>query len=179
MFNSDWSPWAFGLGVSILTGATALTAGFAFGAVLGFATVFGFTAVLALTTGFFFGAGFTFLAGFALPLGLTFDVVLPRRPARAFSAKRTFAIMMVLSSAAVLGGRFEELAGFAAFADFDLAEVFLKGFFRGLVLYGFLGRCLELRGGWFKLRIAVELSGRSGMGRNTQAGVLLFKSLAA
>jgi hypothetical protein len=145
MFNSDWSPWALGLGVSILTGATALTAGFAFGAVLGFATVFGFTAVLALTTGFFFGAGFTFLAGFALPLGLTFDVVLPRRPARAFSAKRTFAIMMVLSSAAVLGGRFEEEAGFAAFADFDLAEVFLIGFFRGLVLYGFLARVLA---GW-------------------------------
>src|SRR6185436_2562929 len=77
MFNSDWSPWAFGFGVSILTGATALTAGFAFGAVLGFATTFGFTAALALTIGFFFGAGFTFLAGLALPLGLTFDVVLP------------------------------------------------------------------------------------------------------
>jgi hypothetical protein len=48
--------------------------------------------------------------------------------------------MMVLSSAAVLGGRFEEEADFAAFADFDLAEVFLNGFFRGLVLYGFLAR---------------------------------------
>jgi hypothetical protein len=183
MLNSDWSPWALGFGVSILTGAIALTTGFAFGetfgGVFGFATTFGFTAALALTTGFFLGAGFSLLAGFALPFGFTFDVVLPRRPARAFSAKRTFAIMMVLSSAAVLGGRFEEEAGFAAFADFDLAEVFLKGFFRGLVLYGFLGRCLELRGGWFKLRIAVELSGRSGMGRNTQAGVLCFTSLAA
>jgi len=79
------------------------------------------------------------LAGFALPLGLTLEVVLPRSPARAFSAKRTFAIMMVLSSAAVLGGRFEELVGFAAFADFDLAEVFLKGFFRGLSFMGFWG----------------------------------------
>ena len=157
------------------------TTDFAFGTVLGFVTTFGFTAALALTCGFFFGAGFTFLDGFTLPLrlGLTFDVVLPRNPARAFSAKRTFAIMMVLSSAAVLGGRFEEEAGFAAFADFDLAEVFLTGFFRGLVLYGFLGRCLELRDGWFKLRIAVELSGRSGMGRNTQDGDLCFTSLAA
>jgi hypothetical protein len=36
-------------------------------------------------------------------LGFTFEVVLPRRPALAFSAKRTLAIMMVLSSAAVLG----------------------------------------------------------------------------
>ena len=46
MLNSDWSPWALGFGVSILTGATALTAGFAFGetfgAVFGFATTFGF-----------------------------------------------------------------------------------------------------------------------------------------
>ncbi|MGB8313412.1 MAG: hypothetical protein WCE69_02895, partial [Aestuariivirga sp.] len=88
---------------------------------------------------FFFGAGFTFLAAFALPLGFTFDVVLPRRPALAFSAKRTLAIMMVLSSAAVLGWRFEGEAGFAAFADFDLAlaKGFLTGFFRGLILYGF------------------------------------------
>jgi hypothetical protein len=42
---------------------------------------------------------------------------------------------MVLSSAAVLGGRFEE-AGFAAFADFDLAEGFLLGFFRVLSFMG-------------------------------------------
>ena len=114
-----------------------------------------------------------------MPLGFTFDVVLPRRPARAFSAKRTLAIMMVLSSAAVLGGRFEEEAGFAAFADFDLAEGFLNGFFRGLILYGFQRRCLELRGGGFKFRIAVELSGRKGMGRNTQAGVFCVTSFAA
>ena len=160
-------------------GVTAIAAGFFFGAVFGFATTFGFAAALALTPGFFFGAGFTFLESFTLPLGLTFDVVLPRNPARAFSAKRTFAIMMVLSSAAVLGGRFEEEAGFAAFADFDLAEVFLNGFFRGLVLYGFLGRCLEPRRAGFKLRIAVELSGRSGMGRNTQAGVFCVTSFAA
>jgi hypothetical protein len=46
---------------------------------------------------------------------------------------------MVLSSAAVLGGRFDELAGFAAFADFDLAKVFLIGFFRVLSFMGFWG----------------------------------------
>ena len=39
-----------------------------------------------------------------------------------------------------MGWRFEELEDFTAFADFDLAEVFLAGFFRGLVLYGFLVR---------------------------------------
>jgi hypothetical protein len=44
--------------------------------------------------------------------------------------------MMVLSSAAVLGGRFEEEAGFAAFADFDLAEGFLLGFFSVLSFMG-------------------------------------------
>ena len=103
---------------------------------MGFATTLGFTAALAFTTGFFFGAGITFLADLALPLGLTFEVVLPRRPALAFSAKRFLAMAMVLSSAAVLGWRLEEFAGFAAFADFDLAEGFLAGFFRGLILCG-------------------------------------------
>jgi hypothetical protein len=43
---------------------------------------------------------------------------------------------MVLSSAAVLGGRFEEEAVFAAFADFDLAEGFLAGFFSVLSFMG-------------------------------------------
>ena len=42
-----------------------------------------------------------------------------------------------------------------------------------------LARCLELRGGWFKFRIAVELSGRKGMGRKTQAGVICVTSFAA
>jgi hypothetical protein len=71
---------------------------------------------------------------------------LPRRPARAFSAKRTLAIMMVLSSAAVLGGRFEEEAGFAAFADFDLAEGFLDGFFSVLSFMGSGALFRALRG---------------------------------
>jgi hypothetical protein len=44
--------------------------------------------------------------------------------------------MMVLSSAAVLGGRFEEVAGLAALADFDLAEGFLVGFFSVLSFMG-------------------------------------------
>ena len=103
--------------------------------------------------------------------------------------------MMVLSSAAVFGGFLEEeaLTGLAFFAGaFDLtggrdfaagldflATAFLTGFFRGLVLYGFLAACLELQGLWFKLRIAVELSGRNGMGRNTHAGFLCDTNLAA
>jgi hypothetical protein len=102
---------------------------------------------------------------------------------------------MVLSSAAVLGGfldddALEGLAFLAGAFDFTggrdfaaglafFAAVFLIGFFRGLVLYGFLRGCLELRRAVFKLRIAVELSGRNGMGKNTQAGVLWFTSLAA
>jgi hypothetical protein len=45
--------------------------------------------------------------------------------------------MMVLSSAAVFGGRFDEEAGFADFADLDLAVAFLAGFFRVLSFYGF------------------------------------------
>jgi hypothetical protein len=87
--------------------------------------------------------------------------------------------MMVLSSAAVLGGRFEEEVGFAAFADFDLAEGFLAGFFSVLSFMGCGPRYLELRGGWFKFRIAVELSGRKGIGRKAQAGVFCVTSFAA
>jgi hypothetical protein len=162
---------------------------------------------LAFTTDFFV-VGFAFLTGFSKLLGLSLLVgpslrfalslalsLLLRELLPDFSAKRTFAIMMVLSSAAVFGGFFEDeaLAGLAFFAgvldltggrdlaaglDF-LAAAFLTGFFRGLVLYGFLAACLELRGLWFKLRIAVELSGRNGMGRNTHAGFLWDTSRAA
>ena len=35
-----------------------------------------------------------------------------------------------------MGGRFEEEAGFAAFADFDFAEGFLDGFFSVLSFMG-------------------------------------------
>jgi hypothetical protein len=111
-----------------------LTAGFAFGAAFGFATTFGFTTALDLTTGFFFGAGFTFPASFFLPLGFTLEVVLPRKPARAFSAKRTLAIMMVLSSAAVLGGRFERRV--LLLSPISIWQSFLDGF-QCLILYGF------------------------------------------
>ena len=181
--------WGFGAltfgGAAILGLATTTGSGLATALVL--ATAF-------LTAGFTFFLGLSRLAGFNLLVGpslrLALSLVLPCELLPAFSAKRTLAIMMVLSSAAVFGGflddeAFTDLVFLAG--DFDFTAglalprtgAFLTGFFRGLVLYRFQLRCLGLRGRWFKLRIAVELSGRKGMGRNTQAGVLCLTSLAA
>src|SRR5262245_49543364 len=92
--SNERSVWALDFGASTLTGATALTAGFACGAVFGLAATFGFAAVLG------FAAGFTFLGGFVFPLGFTFNFDLPPRAARFFSANRSLAMEMVLSSAA-------------------------------------------------------------------------------
>ena len=51
-----------------------------------------------------------------------------------------------MESESVLGGRFEEEAGFAAFADFDLAEGFLGGFFSVLSFMGSGALFRALRG---------------------------------
>ncbi len=85
-----------------------------------------------------------------------------------------FTVLVFLAGAFDFTGTLDFTAGFTFFAT-----AFLTSFFRGLILYGFLEVCLELRDRWFKLRIAVELSGRSGMGRNTQEGVLWLTSRAA